>query len=252
MSLNIPPAVNYPSPLVAVPVKWDKEPPEGSMLVNLQINWGTMGGANNCINVNMQNNATLNFSQIVALSVDNSQCAADITFVFPDTGETTTIPGYEPKVIVPVFTNQTQFFIQSPSAQPEDSTNFSLLNTLPPPITVPVSEEQETVSFNNLAANGATAYTLIPGTVSGTVEGIHVLRTSPTASAGFQTFVILDGNSKVISGGQFDIASATADSNVVLLNLNPMHVRFNDGLFFDQGGVDVGGAYCVTILYRTP
>lgn len=249
-NITVPPAVNYLSPLVAVPSIVLRPPKEGDKLINCEIDWGTQGGSDNCVSINLQNNATLEFSQIVALSVDNSACAADIQFVFPDTGNTLTVPAYAPSLIIEVFTNQTQFFVISPSAQPEDVTRFAILNHLPPPVAVPFTVEQQTLSSNNITADGSGTNQLLPDTISGTLENLQVFRCGPIATGGTQFFVIKDGTGAVLTSGQF--STAVDNINVILLNLDNMHIRFNDGLVFTQSGADLGGAYIVNGLYRAP
>lgn len=255
MPYQVPPAVNYPSPLVALSTIYNRVPPDGSRMIPVEIDWGSMGGTSHCVAINLQNNATLNFSQIVALSVDNSDCGADVRFVFPDTGETTTIPAYAPKTIFEVFTNQTQFYVQAglnnQVVESTDQTRFSIHNSLPPPVAVPITVEQETVAANNLAADGATAYNLIPAGINGTIESIQVLRTSPITTTGTQRFGLNDGAGHSIAVGQFD-ATTGQSHNDVLLSINPCHIRFSNGLTLTQSGANVGGSYCVNILYRQP
>lgn len=253
---QVPPAVNYPNPLVALVARYLNPPREGNRMIPVEIDWGTMGGASHCVAINLQNNATLEFSQIIALAVDNSDCGADVRFVFPDTGETTTIPAGSPKTIIEVFTNQVQFFVvagfNSETVLANDSTRFSIHNSLPPPISVPISVEQESAVFNAINADGATMTQLVPATVSGTLQGIQVLRTSPFANSGAQAFLIKDGTGKVITGGTFDSDSGTVSFDAIILDLNPMNVRFSQGLQMLQSGVNVGGKYCVNLLFRIP
>lgn len=252
MSFTIPPAKNYASPLVAVPTNYGDVPPEGAHLINCEILWGTMSSvADRCVNINLQNNATMNFSQISALSVDNSQCSTDIVFVFPDTGETTTFPAYSPKTILEVFTHQTQFFVVAKGALATDVSRFSIHNTVPPPIAVPISVEQQVAAANNITADGATGAQVIPMTINGTIEAISVSRTGPIASANNQSFSIVDGALQVIAVGTFS-SQAPQTVNVLLLNLTDIHVRFSGGLQFLQAGTNVGGFYAVNIYYRNP
>jgi hypothetical protein len=251
-TINVPPAKNYSSSVVAMPCNVLKAPEEGNKMIPMEINWGTMASDEGAVHVNFSGNTTLNFRQIVALSVDNSACGSDIQFVFPDTGETTTFPAYAPKAIIEVFTNQTQFYVVALNSRQEDVTNFTVLNFLPPPGNIPFTVEQSTVAVGNLAADGSTTHTIIDNGIDGTLLGITVDRSSPWPNVGFQTFQIEDGNGVVLFVGQFDNGTANSSGNVVLLTLNPIHVRFLNGLFLTQTGVDVGGSYCVNLLYRTP
>lgn len=255
MPVVTPPAKNYPSPLVSVEARIFNDAPEGKRMMPVEIDWGSMGGADFCVAINLQNNSTAPISQIIALSVDNSDCGADIRFVFPDTGETTTIPAYSPKTILEVFTNQLQFFVQAgfnnEVVENTDTTRFSILNFLPPPIAVPVTLEQNAAVDGNLSADGSTSYDLIAAGVNGTVESISVVRNSPITTTGFQRFNITDGDGQTLALGQFDATSGQSH-NDVLLNLTGIHVRFTNGLKLTQSGANVGGSYCVNLYYRTP
>lgn len=251
MGIIVPPSVNYQSPLNAVPTFWWQQPREGPKMIVCEIDWGAMGGPNNCVNINLQNNATLEFSQIVCVSVDNSLCGADLEFVFPDTAETLSIPAYAPKCIVPVFTNMTQFYVWCPGARDTDTTRFSIHNLMPPPVSVPFTIEQQIISNSNIIGDGATDAIMIPAGVFGTLESIQVLRTGPITIAGAQQFSINDGNNTLNFGGTF---AAKVDNycNTIMLDLQGMHIRFDNGLTFNQSGDSMGGAWTVNGLYRLP
>jgi hypothetical protein len=250
MPLAIPPAVNYPSPLIALPTKWENTPPEGPMIVPCEIDWGIMGGSNNNVSINMQNNAVLNFSQIVALSVDNSNCGADVQFVFPDTTETMTVPAYTPKLIIPVFTNQTQFFVYAPLAQSEDITRFSIHNTLPPPIAVPVTAEQNIAGVAGVNISAGTTQ-IVPANISGTLETMIVF-VSMTTSA-IINFNIQDGNGAVIATAQLP-GPLSGNAYVEPIDLQNVRVRFQNGIKLvittPTGSTD--GSVMVNLYYRTP
>lgn len=251
MPLVIPPAVNYQSPLVAVPTRWQNEnPPEGPKMIPVEIDWNTMGGANNCVFINLQNNATLNFSQIVALAVDNSSCGGDIQFVFPDTTETVTIPAYSPKVIVPVFTNQTQFYVLGIGVASEDVTRFSIQNVVPPPIAVPTSQEQNAVSVSGVSVLATGLTQLVPATVNGTLETLQV---AVYMDGGTLVFDIEDGTGKVIAGGSVT-ESVGGFLNFVPVDLQDIRVRFQTGLklnIVSNAGI-TAGTISVNLYYRTP
>jgi hypothetical protein len=250
MPINIPPAVNYQSPLNAVPTFFAQEPREGRKMIGCEIDWGVMGGDNNCVNLNLQNNATLEFSQIVTLSIDNSLCGADIEFIFPDTTESLSIPAYAPKCIVPVFTNQTQFFCWAPGAIAGDVTRFSIHNSMPPPVTVPFTVEQQVLTNSNITADGSATVALLGASVNGTLEAIQIMRNGPVTTGGTQNYSIADGSGNLTINGQFSSQNTTV--NFVMLDLNPMHVRFTGGLNFMQSGANMGGKWVVNGLFRTP
>lgn len=255
MPLQLPAAKNYTSPLVAVPVRWTLPPREGPKMIVCEIDWGTMGGPNNCVSINLQNNATLEFSQIVALSVDNSQCGADVQFIFTDTAETLTIPAYSPKSIVPVFTNQTQFFVvtglNSQAVESADVTTFSIHNSVPPPIAVPVSTEQNIANVNAVDMGTATTQ-LIPATVNGTLTGAQLNLAMNATNSGNGTWSLQDGTGKVIAQGAVS-ASSGNKYNLTLFSQMGMNVRFTNGvkLVCTQGAV-LGATINGNLYYRTP
>jgi len=252
-TINVPSAKNYSVPLNAIPMVTAAEPREGNKLIPVQIDWADMASDQGAVYFNFQNNATLEISQIASLSIDNSACGSDIQFIFTDTSETTTIPAYAPKVIVPVFSNRQDFYVvASQFIREEDITRFSILNFLVPPTSVPFTVEQSTVAAENLAADGTTDHELIAPSIDGTILGIQVVRSSPFPNVGFQTFAIQDGTGAILFVGQFDNGTANSSGSAILLDLNPIHVRFLDGLSLTQTGVDIGGSYCVNLLYRTP
>lgn len=257
MTISPPPSVNYPNQLTSFPTKTGVIPPEGQRMIQIEIDWGTMGGAKNSVFFNLQNNAVMNFSQVVAFSVDNSQCGGDIQFIFPENSETLTIPAYTPKAVIPVFTNQTQFYVAGLGVEPEDITRFTILNYLPPPVVVPTSEEQNVASVLNLStASASGSQQIVPLGVSGTLEAIQVLSNIGAAGASFgeMAYTIQDGEStpKVIVAGQSG-ALAGGTLGAITTDLTGIHVRFVNGLTFSwtASGV-VSGGVSINAFYRTP
>ena len=252
MPLVIPPSANYPSPLNALPTKLRRPPPESDKMIQLEIDWGTMG---NSVSFNLADNATLAFSQLVSMVIDNSQCGADIQFTFPDTGDIVTIPAYSPRVIVPVFTNQLFFYASIVGGESEDVTRAQLLNFVPPPIAVPTSQEQEVAVFNNIASNVAGSQTLLANTISGTVEAVTVVSNivASAGQGGVQTFLIEDSTALVIAGGQASFGNGGQNTFVPVNNTN-MRVRFQGGLTITWTSVSLQApsALSVSIYYRTP
>lgn len=255
--ISVPPAVNYPNQLIGVPIRWANSlpgnPPEGPQLINIGVTWGSMGGTSHCVYVNLQNNATLNFSQVATLSVDNSACAADIQFVFPDTGETTTIPAYAPKVVVPIFSNSNQFYIYAPNAQSDDVSNISILNFLPPPIDISTTQEQNFVAEGSILANSATTTALVSSSISGTLENCFISASLGVSASAGCAWQLIDGNSNVLAAGRCAIVG-TASQQATVLNLQGVHVRFQNGLGFKIVSTTFGGdsSFSVNAYYRTP
>lgn len=249
MTLSVPPAVNYQSPLIAVPTRWDQSPPEGSKIIPCEVDWGAMGGSFNCVSFNLQNNATLNFSQIVALSIDNSACGSDIKFIFPDTSETLAIPAYAPKTIVPVFTNQTQFWLSCPFAQSEDITRFSILNSMTPPIAVPTTQEQTVAVISDIAA-ATTNVQLVPTTVNGTLENASI-SFSDGGTLGSCSWKLQDGNANALAGGTVGTVSGAAITALVYA-VTELRVRFQGGIVLVMIDGGATGVFDFNLYYRTP
>jgi hypothetical protein len=255
MSLLVPSAVNYPSPLNYV--RWAmKDPaPEGNAYISCEVDWATMGGANKAVAFNLQQNATQGFSQIVALVVDNSNCGADVQFVFTDSGDTLTVPAYSPKVICPVFTASRTFYLVSQLDSQEvltsDVTRFLVCNFMPPPIAVPTSLEQSIAAVGGI--DMATASTvLVPATISGTLEGLVLTLGVNASNSGNGTWQVVDGNAIVLAEGSIAVSSG-AKVNLTLFNNNNMRVRFANGLFVTCTETAVLGAIiAANAYYRTP
>lgn len=255
MGLIIPPSVNYRGTLVAVPSRVLDTPIDGNRQVSCEIDWDpALVGAGKSVVMNLNQNATLAFSQIVALKVDNSQCNADVTFIFPDTGDTITIPAESPYALVPVFTNNKYFYVSSPGSLIEDITRFQVLNFLPPPVTVPTSNEQNAVSNQILNMVNTAAQEITSGEPNGTLESLVIQATIASAAAVFSTEIqILDSRSQycataIISG------PIGYTFNGAVLSVPNINFRFIGGLFMKIAGTFPGGVASVqpNLFYRTP
>ena len=252
MPVKVPNASNYMNPLVSVFARWQVPPTEGPRMIQCEIPWGTDGGPNNSVNVNLSNNAVLNFSQIVALSVDNSQCGADIVFYATDTQETLTIPAYSPKSICPFFTNQTQFNVFAlGEVLSSDVTRFSIHNSVPPPISISVTQEQNLTSVGPVDM-GTAATQVIGTTVNGTLENIHLNMAVNAANSGNGTWNLTDGASKLIAQGAVSF-SAGNKYNISLYDADGINVRFSGGLVLNCTETAVLGSLInVNLYFRTP
>lgn len=231
-----------------------KAPVEGPMTIACEIDWGSMGGTNKCVSFNPATSPSnpQQISQILMLKIDNSECGADVQFIFPDTGDTVTVDAYSPNLVTPVFTQGTFFYVLSPSAESEDITRFQILNFLAPPISEPSTFEQETAVFNDIENKNGTTQ-LIPDTVSGSIETLTVYVTVTDASATqSMTYELEDGNSNVIAGAQVAITEGDA-VNTMAISFQTCRIRFQQGLSLAiaGGGTQVGWV-SVNVLYRTP
>jgi hypothetical protein len=258
MALTVPVAQNYQSPLIFVPSVWQNDSPrEGAGSIACEIDWGTMGGTNNCVSINPQTNTAnpQSISQICALKIDNSSCGADVQFVFPDTGDTVSIPAGSPDTITPVFTRGTFFYVIAPSAEVEDITRFQILNVVPPPLSVSAADfEQDTVSFNDIVNDGVTTTQLIPNTVNGSIQALSIFATVADASAGGSyIYNIEDSTGRAIAGFQISVPTG-GNFNGLVLNLNDVRLRFVGGVKIVASGGGAGplGHLSINMYYRTP
>jgi hypothetical protein len=253
MAFTVPNAVNYASPLNAVPLDWTSPPVEGAKGIQCSIQWNaSQSGANKAVYVNCQNNATLNFSKIRALIVDNSQCGSDVEVIFPDTETTISVPAYTPYAIIPVFTNQTQFYVVSALAETTDKTSFTILNTAPPPIAVPTTQEQNFSTIGSIPIGVTGSQQIVAAGVNGTLEALSI-NGYVYGTAGGSTTAILslqDGLGAAIWQGTISAAQGGFE-NVTLANLTDVRIRFQDGisLHWTTTGGGAGTAILSTNLY---
>lgn len=263
MPLTIPPAVNYQSPVMPLPDMWMGNPPEGAMMVPCEVLWASMGGAgsNKCIAFNLAQNAPQTFSRIAALSVDNSKCGADVQFVFTDTGDVVTIPAYSPKIIVPVFSRDTKFFLLN--ANPllsGDVTRFIAHNTMPPPLAVPVTQAQNIIAVGAQDIAAGTTALLAAGN-SGTLENGVVTITSQAGGGSFLArFEIQDGTGKKLASFAWSHTNTAGTDwavTAIAWQISQAHLRFSNGLNLVQtilsGAASANQNFISTNLYyRTP
>jgi hypothetical protein len=267
MSLILPPAKNYQSPLIAFPSRLLRDPPDGPRQIPMEFDWAAMGMASGsgstaqtAISVNLSNNAPLRFSQIVSLKVDNSLCGCDVQFVFTDTQETVLVPAYAPNAIFPVFTDQTQFVaIAMGTVLASDVTRVQVLNFVPPPVDLEPSQEQYYTQTTGLSAGAVNAdLQLVPATVNGTLEFLQMNFSCQAAPAAAATgFIwVQDGagnflvNSIALQGGP----ASPPSFGQIILDLRELNWRFSQGVkaHYNAALGNMNGTVNVTAGYRTP
>lgn len=250
-----PPAMNLNQFPVRIPSIMYKPPKEGNGAVTFNVEWAIpLSKSLQAININLQNNATLEFSQICGLIVDNSDCGSDLDFIFPDTDVTVSIPAYAPYTVLQVNTQQTQFFVRGFDLIVGDVTRFSVLNYAPMPVAVPITIQQQTAAIGSIAITGAGSTLIIPPAINGSLRGINVNVAWRTAAAPFNNLLsLIDGSGKALWRG--NIAGQGADETIVtsLADLSNINVRFTGGVTLVQtGGFVVGGTIDVNAYFRTP
>jgi hypothetical protein len=192
-----------------------------------------MGGPNNCLSINLYGGAAQTLSQVVAISIDNSNCAVDVTFIFPDTTQTYVVPAFEPMLTFPVFTNATNLFVYAPNATDGDFSRFALLNTLPPPLASPLSIEQQSDVFSDIPVATGNTQIIAAGT-NGVAQAIDV-SFQFVATACNVMWTLTDGNGKVLAGGQAAASPISNDNvNIKSFNMSGLNLRYSNGLKFEQ------------------
>lgn len=242
-------------PVNFVPSIIGKQPKEGHKSIPFLVNWSRpLASSLDTVSVNVQGNSPLDFTQIVSLIIDNSQCGASLDFIFPDTDVTLSIPAYAPYTVAQVNTRQLQFFVRALGPIASDVTSFSVLNYAADPLSVPATTEQQFASFADIFAQANTNQQIAAATVNGTIQHINIgYAVANDVSGGTQVATIQDG-SRVLFRTRVATNNNASNINLSLLNFNNIALRFSDGLTFQIGGAEnnLTGRYFLNILYRTP
>lgn len=226
MPLTIPNFVQFQAPLFPLRGLWNVSPGEGDRFVNAEIDWGTPGltGAS-CVQFQLSGNSPVAFSQIVAMSVDNSRCGSDVDFIFPDSGFILTVPAFN-QGVYPVFTNALMFYANSPLSVLGDVTIVQILNSMPPPVAIQPSSEQQQAGLQQLGlvTNGSTP--VIPASVlGGTIDNIAVTISIGTGTTGAGLLQLVDGTGQVL--WETIVEAATGNTSISIPNLR---LRFRNGV----------------------
>lgn len=250
MPLIIPAFQQYTAPMIPLRGLWNRPPPEGDMFVNAEIDWGLpgMGGPTNCLQFALSGNSPVALSQIIALSVDNSRCASDCQFIFPDSGFVLDVPAYN-QGVYPVFTNALTFYTLAQLAAAGDVTVFQILNSMPPPVPIQPSVIQQHFGASTVSlVNGTTV--LLPAPTSGTLESFSLYFV--LGSAGSANVSLTDGSSTLwIANIQ---SGATTGLPVTqTINVGPIAKRFVGGLnFVITGSGFTSSNVSVNLYYSLP
>lgn len=244
MPLTIPAFQQYQEPMTPLAARWRMRPPEGDKSITMAIDWGTMGGAQKALQAGIGNNPQ-EFSQIVALYVDNRRCGVDVAFVFPDTGFLLEVPAHD-QGLYPVLTNAQQFYVVGTGAVAGDTTIAQILNSLPPPISILPATQQSTAAVVpiNLALVAVTQ--LVPATISGTLNSLNM--TFAFVTAGGVNLSVQDGTgaakwSGFVQGGV---------NSTVVVDVSNINARFVSGLAVNIGASTATGSMAANAYYQTP
>lgn len=244
MALQVPPFNQYQAPLVPLRGLWNAAPAEGDRFVNVTIEW-LVTTTQNAVQFALAGNSPVSLSQIVALAVDNGGSGADVDFVFPDSGFVLTVPAHNQGVF-PVFTNALMFYAVAQTANPGDQTIFQILNSLPPPIPITPSVEQNHSSVAGLPLVNSTNPLI--GPVNGTLNAISM--TVSTVGAGVGQIALVDGSNRTI--WQSFIASDGGDRSTPL-NISGLSLRFIKGVnLVISLSTFTGSNVVANLYYSTP
>lgn len=248
MPITIPQFVQYQGTLFPLRGLWDAPPAEGDRFVNVEIDWGSPGLLGvSCVQFQLSGNSPVAFSQIVAMSVDNSRCGSDVDFIFPDSGFVLTVPAFN-QGVYPVFTNALMFYANAPLAEPGDITITQILNSLPPPIAIQPSSEQQQAGITAVSLTTNSTTSIIPPPTSGTVNGFSIVIGGVTAAVtGACTLQLSDGTPKALWIGEISAGDTGP------FTLSGLHLRFANGLNLLVSSTSLSaGAVFVNVYISVP
>jgi hypothetical protein len=225
MPLIIPPFTQFQGSLFPLRGLWNKKPVEGDRLISAEVDWGGYPPGQG-VQFALSGNSPVSFSQIVALTVDNSRCGSDVQFVFSDSGYMLNVPSHCQGVF-PVFSNGLSFYIIGLNTSASDVTCVLIHNSMPPPIAMLPTDSQSTAAISNVVASNGT-FAIIPATVNGTLNGASIVVNAYVVSTPPQALLLtlVDGRNVTIWSSVVTVAAPA----VVSVPLTGINVRFFQGL----------------------
>ena len=245
MPIVVPPFVQYQSPLPPLRGLWNATPTEGDRFVSAEIDWGLTVPLGMGVQFSLSGNSPLAFSQIVAFQVDNTRNAADVSFLFPDSGYTLVVPAYCQGTF-PVFTNALMFYAASATAVSGDRTVFQVLNSMPPPVAVQESAIQENNGLAGIDLTVDTSVQVVPLGVNGTLE--YIFLSLAGEGTGAAQVNLLDGNTPP---KEIFVTSTIANTTgqPVYINVGPIRVGFVNGIIIQISGTSLSTGLAIVNLY---
>jgi hypothetical protein len=250
MPLTIPTFDQYQQPMFPLRGLWNVAPVEGDKFVNVEIDW-LVTTKNSAVQFSLSGNSPVSLSQIAALAVDNGRCGVDCDFIFPDSGFVLTVPAHNQGVYL-VFTNALMFYASAPGVAAGDTTIVQILNSIPPPIPVQATSQQNHASVAGvpLQTNGSSV--VLPTGVNGTLNALNINVSKATGGAQGQAgLTLVDGSGRTVwSGVVFLPINSSGDETIPVQGLN---VRFINGLnLVINNSTFTGGFVVVNAYYTTP
>lgn len=219
------------------------------MFISCEVDWGVTTPADApAVQCALSGNSPLNFSQIVALAIDNGRCGADVQFVFTDSGFILNIPAFN-QGIYPVFTNALMFYVVASQAGLGDTTSFQILNSMPPPVQISTTQEVNQDAAPGVSLTTASNTPIIGPPTSGTVSSFNLIVES--SSTGTVTIELVDGNGTELWGSPFTLVADTT----IPITVGGLHVRFFNGLYLrvvSPSGVTGPASVSVNVYYGVP
>lgn len=248
--ITLPAFDQYQEPLIPLRGLWNRTPPEGDRLINISVAW-LVTTKSTAVQFALGGNSPLAISQIIAVSVDNSRCGADVDFIFPDTGFILTIPAHS-QLVAPVFTNSLMFYVSAPGAAAGDLTVAQVLNSQPPPVAIPASALQTTNAVSNVnMAPASTIAPVIAANLSGTLNGFNIVVTQ-TAAGGSGQIALIDGATP--TANILWVANLSLVAGTYQYSQTGMNARFYKGLsfFVGPGAAFTAGQATINLYYKSP
>lgn len=222
------------------------KPDEGDRIISAEIDWGSYPSGQ-AVQLSLSGNSPVAFTQIIALTVDNSRCGSDTQFVFSDSGFILNVPSHAQGVF-PVFTNGLNFYAVALNASPSDVTNVLMHNSMPPPVAMLPTDQQNTAALIGVVASNGT-FAILPPTVNGTLLGASIVVNAYVVSAPPQALRL-----DIIDGRPVNLWSSVvtvAGPQVVNLPLTGINVRFFGGLSLRVSADTISSANINANIYYT-
>jgi hypothetical protein len=249
MPLVVPPFTQYQGQLVPLRGLWNKAPAEGDYFVNAEIDWGSQNTT--AVQFALSGNSPVALSQIVALYIDNRRCGVDCDFQFPDSGFLLTVPAHA-QGLFPVLTNALMFYAIAAQAANGDITIVQILNSLPPPIPLVPSQQQNALGLIGVNPSINATTPIIPAGVSGTINTLSISADLVAgAGGGAVQLSLVDGTGAAIWANSFTVPASTTLNFPI--DLTGLSLRFRNGLnFVVSASTLTGGNVDVNVYYSSP
>lgn len=251
MPIIIPEFVQFQGVLYPLRGLWNSGPPEGDRFVNAEIDWGSPGLLGvSCVQFQLSGNSPVAFSQIVAMSVDNSRCGSSVDFIYPDSGFVLTVPAFN-QGVYPVFTNALMFYASAPLATLGDITICQILNSNPPPVAIQPASEQEFANVAALLLQTNQSVPLVPAAISGTLNGFNITYGIQEGTGSAQLSLI-DGTGRTLWSAVVYASSSSAQTGE--FQLSGLTLRFQRGINFvvSASTLSPGGEAIPNVFYSVP